>query len=479
MKKFLTRSKETTASLAKITIWYVISNLMVKGLNMLTTPLFTRILTKGEYGEFSNFTSWESILFVFITFQFHATVPRAKYDFSEKMDKYLSTITISSNLITLLMYSIVELNRTFFEQFFSMDILYIRILFVYLFFSPAFTFLQIKHRIYSKYKLFVALAISSALVRTGVSIFAIFIMQNKLLARVVGYVLPITIVNIVIWIIILVQGKKPSWECAKYAFVIAFPLLQNAISNNLLNTSDRVMIKQFCGADKTAMYTVAYSCATIISLVWTSMNQAWTPWLFDRLHEENYLEVRKKSKWYFGGFILIVIPVLLVIPELVLILGGKSYYEARYIMPAIVIGCVYQFIYGLYVNIETYEKKNWIIVKGTAISAVINILLNLLLIPRLDYWVAAYTTLVGYLFLMIIHRYSVKKMRIYDNVYDEKFIFGMGAILFLVHIVCLWLYRGVLLRYILLGIYLLLGIVVCYKNRDWIKEKVNYSAKKK
>lgn len=473
------KETETQVSTVKIAFWYVVSNLLVKGLDMITTPIFTRVLSQSDYGEFSNFTSWESILFVILSFQFHATVPRAKYDFEGKMDKYLSSITATSNMITIALYVVVEWNKGFFESFFAMDIVYIRILFIYLFFSPAFTFLQIKHRIYSKYKLFVALAIGSAGVRTGVSVITVFLMKDGLAARMIGYVVPITILNIIIWSIILIRGKAPSWTCAKYALVIAFPLLQNAIAANLLGTSDRVMIKQFCGADKTAIYTLAYSCASVVSLIWTSMNQAWTPWLFDKLHEQKYNEVHEKSKWYFGCFVAMVIPVLLVIPEVVLIMGGKAYYEARFIMPAIIIGGVFQFVYGLYVNIETYEKKTWLIVKGTMLATVINIVLNFLLIPRLGYWIAAYTTLIGYLALMLFHWHSVKKMKLYDNVYDEKFILISVVFLFVLHGICILLYQWIVIRYIILVLYAGAITYIGYKNKELLLGSLNLKRKRK
>lgn len=466
--------KQKEVSVVTIALWYTISNVLVKGLNVISTPIFTRLLSTSEYGEFSNFTSWESVLFVFLSFQLHATVPRARYDFPDKIDTYLSSITATSNILTLLLYFIVEINQNFFESFFSMDIFYIRVLFILLFFSPAFNFLQIKHRIYNKYKLFVAFAIGSAFFRTFFSVFIVICMRNKLLACVIGYVLPISIINIIIWCTILSKGKKPSWKYIKYSVPIAFPLLQNALAGNLLNTSDRIMIKQFCGPDQTALYTLAYSCASMASLIWTSMNQAWTPWLFEQLNKENYTQIRKSSKWYLLCWIAVVIPFLLIMPEIIYIMGGKSYYEVRYIMPVITVGCVCQFIYGMYVNIETYEKCTWIIVKGTAFAAIINIILNYFLIPLFGYQIAAYTTLIGYYTLMLFHWRSVKsKIKKYANVYDNKFLFISSFILIGCHWIFLFLYNSTGLRYILLGIYISILIFIIYKKRNIILKKTN------
>jgi O-antigen/teichoic acid export membrane protein len=289
-------------------------------------------------------------------------------------------------------------------------------------------------------------------------------MQNKLWGRVLGYVAPMIIMCFVIWSYILIRGKMPSMECAKYAVVVAVPLVFNALAGNVLATSDRIMIKQMVGAEETAIYTVPYTVASLMSIIWTALNQAWTPWLYDRLHEGNFTTVREKSKLYLGIYAIFIIPALLVTPEIILILAGRAYYEARYIMPPIIVGCVFQFVYGMYVNIETFEKKTWLIVKGTFGAAMINIVLNFIFIPKLGYLAAAYTTLVGYFFLMLFHSLSVKRLGNYEGIYDEKWIKFVVFGVFVLHFVFMVLYRYVVIRYILLALYLVLLFCMAYKT---------------
>ena len=45
-------------------VWYTISSIMAKGITVLLTPFFTRILSVSEYGEYTNFISWQNILVV-------------------------------------------------------------------------------------------------------------------------------------------------------------------------------------------------------------------------------------------------------------------------------------------------------------------------------------------------------------------------------------------------------------------------------
>lgn len=57
MKKYLQQYKNLPVQM-KASLWFLICSFMQKGIATITTPIFTRILTTAEYGEFSVFNSW-------------------------------------------------------------------------------------------------------------------------------------------------------------------------------------------------------------------------------------------------------------------------------------------------------------------------------------------------------------------------------------------------------------------------------------
>lgn len=458
--------QERKASTAKIALWYIVSNVFGKGLAVLTTPVFTRMMSKAAYGQFSNITSWESILTVLVTLDLLSSIARAKYDFDERMDEFLSSILVCSNILTLAVYFCVELNSGFFEAFFEMDIFYIRILFVSLLFMPAFNFLQIKHRIYQKYKFFVAASMGSAVVRTGISVILVILLDDKLFARTVGYFVPVTILNAAFWVYVMAKGKKISLECIKYACKISIPLIPHDLAGILLGSVDKIMITSYCGSEATAVYSVAYTVSMLAYVIQHSMNQAWTPWLYDNMNDKNEAGIRKNSAMYIGVYAVVVVGVLLVSPEVVLILGGREYEAAKYAMPPIILGCVYQFFYTFFVNIEIFQKKTFTISIGTISAAGLNILLNRLLIPQFGYVAAAYTTTVGYLALLGFHylivRYTAKE---YLGIYHKKLLLSAVAMLTLIAVGTAFLYEWSILRYILIAVYAVALLWGIYKYR--------------
>ncbi len=467
------RKREQTATTARIALWYAFSNVFVKGLAFISTPVFTRLMTKAEFGYFSNFTSWEAILAVIVTLDFTASVARAKYDFDDRMDVYLSSILLASNFVTLACFVIVELNSAFFTDWFEMDIGYIRLMFLYVMFLPAFSYLQAKHRIYRKYRFFVAFAISSAILRTGTAVVLVIMMKDKLLGRTIGYVIPTTLMNLVLWAVIIWKGRKIDRECVAYASRISIPLIPHAISGIILGSSDRIMITKFIGAEANAMYTVAYQVSLLANLLWNSMNQAWAPSLYDNIHAGNRERVGRNARVYLGVFAGLIVGVLLLSPELMIVMGGfsKKYYEARFVMPPVVMGCVFQFVYGMYVNLEIYAKKTGIISIGTVSAALLNIGLNAVFIPRYGYIAAAYTTLVGYAAQFAFH-YIIVKVTLPElgSLYSSKFIFGVLAVLFACSAAALPIYRSNAVRYPLVAVYVAGMAVFVYRNRGKVRK---------
>ena len=189
-------------------------------------------------------------------------------------------------------------------------------------------------------------------------------------------------------------------------------------------------------------------------------------------------EFWKNSKIYLGVFSILIVGVLLLTPELMLIMGGNQYYSARFVMPPVIMGCVFQFAYGMYVNLEIYEKKTIVISIGTIGAAVLNIVLNMIFIPKYGYLAAAYTTLVGYAALFIFHYLIVKLLFVqYNDIYDKGFLLIIITALLICSSIALVLYRFLIIRYCLAVLYFfVLGIGVI-KYQKTLKKLLGISKK--
>ena len=422
--------KDTISKKAfKAGTWYTISNFLLKGIGFISTPIFTRLMSKTEYGDYSNYTAWASIIAILVTLEMSGCVYRARYDYEEDFDGFLSSIVVCGSLITGICYAIVCIFMKYFVLIFDMDSIYIHLMFLTVLISPALSILQAKHRILQKYKSFVALSVGTTVVSTLASLWCVCHMEDKLFGRIIGMVVPMLVVYLLVYILVAGRGRvfynKEYW---RYAVAFSLPLVPHLLSNTILGSSDRIMIKQLCSAQDAAVYSVAYSCGMIVSILFTSLNQAWEPWLFDRVHEGDYEAVKKASRYYLLFFVILVMGSILVAPELIYIMGGQDYYQAVYAIPPVMAGYGCKFAYTFYVNMERFEKKTKYISIGTIAAAVLNVVLNFIFIPRFGYIAAAYTTLAGFAALVLLHYYMSRRMGI-TGMYDNRFVFLMVALM--------------------------------------------------
>lgn len=460
---------------AKAGIWYTICNFAFRGMAFFTTPIFARMLSKKELGSFSNFSSWASILLVITSFDLAQSIIRSKLEHEKDIDCYVWSILSLSTLWTLLVYVIVCTHMSIFSKLFSIDQNYIHIMFLYLLSAPAFSMLITKHRAFYRYKLFAALTGIMTVSGTLLSLLLVLLMQDKLAGRIIGQYIPNIVVGFAIFIIIAARGKTIKTKYWKYACVMMIPLVPHELSLYLLSSSDKIIITRMCGSEYTAIYSIAYSAYHICTILFSSMNKAWAPWLLESLHNKNYDQIISTSKKYIGVFLCFIFGIIVLVPEIIMVLGGKRYFGAIYCLPPLISSCVFQFIFTMYVNIEFYKKKTIGVSIATMVATIVNIVLNIILIPmkpEQSHVIAAYTTLVGYMVLFVAHYLIVKHMEM-DNVYDTKYIFSVLLITVLLSSVMNLLYKTHFVRYLILLVYGIAVFICAYKYKEKIMASIN------
>lgn len=441
--------------------WYVISNFMIKAIALLTTPIITRLLTPEDYGLSTTYLSVFNIITIIGTLDLYSSVQIANFDFEDnELDSFMSSILGLSSLSVFLLYMVVRIFPEFSLQMMGLDLNLIGFLFLNVLLTNAYTLLQTKHRSQLKYKKFVLMSVFVSILSPIISIILINRMEENLyLGRIVGNALPQMILSIFIFGYIIFKGKtlfnKVYWN---YALKISIPLIPHHLSGSILSQSDRIMINNLVGATQVGLYSLAYSYSTILQVLWTSFNQAWVPWFYGKMKEQKYEEIKYFVKPYSILFSLFYMGMVGLGPEAIQVFGPSQYQSGMWIVPPVLLGIFFQFLYSLYVNIEFYLKKTQYIAIGTFIAAGVNIVLNFIFIPKYGYIAAAYTTLIGYIILFILHYYIVKNW-INTDIIGIKFLLTWLLVIISFTIIMMFLYQYKFYRYVFLGVSYLAIIV--------------------
>lgn len=459
---------DNTQRALKSGLFYIVSNFSVKAIGFFSVPVFTRILTKEEFGLYSNYTSWLSIATVVITLRLSSSFISARYDYEDDFDGYILSMLALNMLIVGVWSIIINGCANVFVDFTHIDLIYLNAMLSYLLFLPAVDLFQVREKFLFEYKKssFVSLIIS--ILVALLSVIFVVNMNDKVFGMILGMSIPVIFIGAGLIVFFIEKGKHIKLNYWKYALPVCLPYIPHALGGCMLSTMDRVMIERYCGAVATANYSLAYSCGAIISLLIVSIDSAFAPWLGEKLHTKKYAEINKFSRIYIASFFILSMFLILIAPEILFVLGGSSYMEAVYVINPVAIGCVCQFLYTMYVNVEQFKKKTAGMPIATVCAAIINYVLNLFFIPRYGYLSAAYTTLIGYMSLLFMHMYLVKKMK-FENVYDNGFvIFTVILGVFFMFVTSI-LYEFNMIRYFVIMTYIVSVSWLIYNKRLLIK----------
>ena len=248
----------TANKVLKATFWYAFSDFLLKGLAFITTPIFSRILTKAEYGIFANYSTWYTLLATVITLHLRVSLTRARFDFEKDLNSFITSILILGSVATFLSGIIIFINNDFFSNLFSLDKKYILMMCAMAFVSPAYDMFLAMQRFYYKYKLVAIMTVIVSLTSIGLSLLLILTMKDHLLARIIGSVAPQFLVSTVLYVYYLLKCGEIQTKYWAYSLPVAVPYIFHALSGNVLAQSDRVMITSICGATMTAINSVFY-----------------------------------------------------------------------------------------------------------------------------------------------------------------------------------------------------------------------------
>ena len=469
-------SKKNNSAL-KAGIWYTISAIAVKAINIITTPIFTRMMTTSDYGLAQTFNSWSSLLMIFCSLNLVYSIGRAKLDFPGQLDKYVGAMQMlalsASGVIGLLMLIFIKPVSVFME----MNTNLVLLLIVYILVYPVIPLWSSKFKYQYRYKGNIAITAYMTIASVLVTLALMYQFDSeRYYAKVLGTVITGGVLALSFWIHSIRKRNlclnKTYW---KYGLRISLPLILHSLSLNVLSQSDRIMITKFVGTDETGIYSLAYNYAILVNIVLGAVNDAWLPWFHDNLFAGEKESIREKVKPLVILGCMMGIGCISIAPEAIYILGPAEYQAGRWVVGPVVLGLICQFIYQQYVHIELHEKQTQYISMGTILAGVMNIVLNFIFIPKFGYIAAAYTTMFCYFVLMFVHLFITKKF-LKVKLYDDPFMFL--ALIVSAGLTCIFmsLYGTVLVRYALLVVVCIIYLV---SNKKYIVAFINSKKKSK
>ena len=410
----------------KVSTSYTICSILQKCISFITLPLFTRLLSTSEYGQYTVYSSWSGILSIFLTLNLaYGSFSTAMVKFEDKRDEYISSIQgICLSLTTIFLLIYIPFHK-FWNRLFELPVEIILLMVFEILTHTAILLWSGKKRFEYKYKSVVAVTLVISVIGPVLAYILVINAEDRGVARIFGYAVTTIIAGLIIFISNTIKGKnlfnKEFW---KYAFKFNIPLLAYYLSQVIFNQSDRIMISKLLNKESAAMYGVAYNLATILTFVLNAINNAYVPWYYEKIKKGKTSENKAISNMIALIMAALILCVIWFAPEIIYILAGKNYAHAVYVVPPVAMSLLLLFYSQLFINVEFYYEEKKSLVFASIGSAVVNILLNYLFIPMYGFVAAGYTTLASYILFVLANCYAMKillrKKEIEDDAYSYK-----------------------------------------------------------
>lgn len=462
VNKILNRYRASSPAL-RTSLWFALCSYLQRGAALIVVPIFTRLLTTEQYGICNVYFAWFDIFILFTSLKLpYEGLDNGLIRHEEDQDGYTSAILGLMAMLTCVGGVASLLLRPVILRFTGLSNLLMICMFIQLLFQPALVLWTNRERYDFRYR---APAIVTLIITVANPVLAILAVQTTpYMAE--ARILSLAVMQVLfgaVCAVILIRRGRTLYNKSYWGFALKFnlPLLAYYLSQTLLNQSDRIMINYFSGSGKAAIYSVAYTAATLMLLAVAAINGAFNPWMYKKLkadRSEDIAPVAAQLCLLIGAATLAM---TMFAPDVVAILATAEYQEAIWIIPPVSASVFFIFVYMMFTNLEMYHGENKGISLISIVCTLVNIVLNGFFIPRAGYLAAGWTTLASYMLMAGLHGLLMKRTcrrhGITGSIFPGKLLAWTCGIVFAMTFVSMGLYTLGWVRY---GVIALEGIAI-------------------
>ncbi|MDD5773367.1 MAG: oligosaccharide flippase family protein [bacterium] len=373
---------------------YFLSTFLVNAGAYLLLPIYTKYLSPEQYGILSLVTVFGSIVATLMQMGLQGAVSRFYYDYKDderELKSYISTIfyfLIGFNLLFLIL--LLLFGNNIFHIFIKNEAVSFYPFGFTVLFTTFFTLFSIVpltlFRVRNQPFLYASFEIGRFVISAAFSIYFIVFANGLALGKLRGdFIGAVSLAVLFVTILIL---KKDiifdfDYKKLKASLFYSFPLLPHLVLGMLVAGSDRIIIEKFRPLSDVGIYAIGYSLGSIMNVIVCSINSAQSPWFFETA--KNHPDAKEVFRKFVTVYIIVVGGIcllgILYSKDIITYMLPPAYKNSSKIVPMILFAYLIQGLYYVVANSLFYAKKTVYFPFISAVSAAVNIGLNILLIP--------------------------------------------------------------------------------------------------
>jgi O-antigen/teichoic acid export membrane protein len=371
---------------------YGLGEVLVKASGFFLIPIYTRVLTPADFGIVGYLQVFLQIATVIVAFGAHGAQTRYYYENSadvEMMGRFAFTI----NLVPVAFAVLIGLPVAILGSTLGWTLGAAQIPFSpYVVLTLWTVVLQVLannavawYRARQQFAAAMVLQVTRFLSITGFTLLLILGFDLGALGRIGGLAAGMTL-----FVVLSFAGYtrhfvwRPSRDALRYAVAFGAPIVIHLLAGQVHNAIDRIILESYVSLDQLGIYTLAFTIGHTLNMFIIAFNQAYQPSYFQLMssdREDKQQQVVKTFKAWLALMTVIATVGILLGGPFLRVFAGPRFAETVQVFPWMILAVFMGGFYFFFSAPIFYRKKTKYLPAITGASAVVNIGLNLVLIP--------------------------------------------------------------------------------------------------
>jgi len=423
-------------NLLKGTMVYSLMNLVTKMGSFIFLPIITRLLTQEEFGIVGTLAPITSLFTVILGLGLYNAQMKKYVDLKENEDEFGSymfsstLIIVVFNVLTYIFLFTPPAQKLFSYIVDLSKVSYYPLIIVSILIATSNALNNLAVTLFRMKRMYMKVAIGSV-----VSLFTTYILAIYFIQYLKWGVFGNQFANLIALLIVFLFyfkdyfGKfrfKLNFDYVKYSLRNGLPLIFIELTDQVVNLSDRLVLAKFVSLAIVGGYTLAFTGGRVLSVITGSFVNSWTPEFYEAMKEDRTNPKITRSVENFIAIISFACVIAqLFAPEGIKLIFPKSYHQAINYMALILAGIVVQALFCLDYFFHFHEDSIYIFY-FTMFAMIFNLVGNIIFIPKfpeIGPIIAAWTTLLAFLFRAIMEMAIIKRKYKISFNYKKLFLY--------------------------------------------------------
>jgi len=218
-------------------------------------------------------------------------------------------------------------------------------------------------------------------------------------------------------------------ECLSRMLKFSIPYIPTTMMWLITSVSDRYIVTAYCGTAENGLYAAAYKLPTLLTLVCGVFIEAWQFSVVKDADEDERTNFFSNVYKNYMGIIFMGASVIIAGSKILTrLLLADSYYQSWEYVPVLVIATTFSALVSFLGSVYFLEKKSVMSMLTSMAGALVNVVLNFVLIPERGAMGAAVATVISYVAVFAIRAYDTR-FYVKFNMHTLKLIINSAAIM--------------------------------------------------